>query len=207
MRSAGRAAGARRVRRPVHDLGTPEYCCPSPSSCNPTKYSKYFKSQCPQSFSYPYDDNSATFACPGNTNYQIVYGATSENGGNSGEDGNCSDGKILVVAAAIVITIVVVMALGMAVVIIMMMTASSRTTALVVVAEATMAARRPRVAFCGYSIPHPSDNKVNIRVQTTAKDVLKDGLQDLMVMCQHVTTTFENAVAEFRVKQEQQSGK
>nr|CAD1824551.1 unnamed protein product [Ananas comosus var. bracteatus] len=68
----------------------------------------------------------------------------------------------------------------------------------------------PRVAFCGYSIPHPSDNKVNIRVQTTgdpAKDVLKDGLQDLMVMCQHVTTTFENAVAEFRAKQEQKSGK
>ncbi|OAY65618.1 DNA-directed RNA polymerases I and III subunit RPAC2 [Ananas comosus] len=68
----------------------------------------------------------------------------------------------------------------------------------------------PRVAFCGYSIPHPSDNKVNIRVQTTgdpAKHVLKDGLQDLMVMCQHVTTTFENAVAEFRAKQEQKSGK
>nr|CAD1824585.1 unnamed protein product [Ananas comosus var. bracteatus] len=39
------------------------------------------------------------------------------------------------------------------------------------------------------------------------KDVLKDGLQDLMVMCQHVTTTFENAVAEFRAKQDQKSGK
>ncbi|KAL1368727.1 hypothetical protein AAHE18_02G142600 [Arachis hypogaea] len=26
----------------------------------------------------------------------------------------------------------------------------------------------PRVTFCGYSIPHPSDNRVNIRVQTTA---------------------------------------
>uniref|UniRef100_A0A9I9DLT8 DNA-directed RNA polymerase RBP11-like dimerisation domain-containing protein n=1 Tax=Cucumis melo TaxID=3656 RepID=A0A9I9DLT8_CUCME len=25
----------------------------------------------------------------------------------------------------------------------------------------------PRVTFCGYSIPHPSDNRVNIRVQTT----------------------------------------
>ncbi|KAL5206319.1 hypothetical protein ABZP36_034528 [Zizania latifolia] len=48
----------------------------------------------------------------------------------------------------------------------------------------------PRVAFCGYSIPHPADNKVNIRVQTTgdsAKDVLKDSLQDLMVMCQHMS--------------------
>ena len=25
----------------------------------------------------------------------------------------------------------------------------------------------PRVAFCGYSIPHPADRKINIRVHTT----------------------------------------
>ncbi|XP_010262702.1 PREDICTED: DNA-directed RNA polymerases I and III subunit RPAC2 [Nelumbo nucifera] len=59
----------------------------------------------------------------------------------------------------------------------------------------------PRVTFCGYSIPHPSDARVNIRVQTTgdpAKEVLKDALQDLMIMCQHVRSTFDNAVAEFR---------
>ncbi|CAL9107489.1 unnamed protein product [Musa textilis] len=59
----------------------------------------------------------------------------------------------------------------------------------------------PRVIFCGYSIPHPSENKVNIRVQTTgdpAKDVLKDGFQNLMVMCQHVRSTFGNAVDDFR---------
>ncbi|GJN13571.1 hypothetical protein PR202_gb00291 [Eleusine coracana subsp. coracana] len=59
----------------------------------------------------------------------------------------------------------------------------------------------PRVAFCGYSIPHPADNKVNIRVQTTgdpAKDVLKDSLQDLMVMCQNVRERFDTAVADFR---------
>ncbi|KQJ91915.1 DNA-directed RNA polymerases I and III subunit RPAC2 [Brachypodium distachyon] len=59
----------------------------------------------------------------------------------------------------------------------------------------------PRVAFCGYSIPHPADNKVNIRVQTTgdpAKDVMVDALQDLMVMCQHARGTFDTAVADFR---------
>ncbi|XP_042418841.1 DNA-directed RNA polymerases I and III subunit RPAC2-like isoform X2 [Zingiber officinale] len=51
----------------------------------------------------------------------------------------------------------------------------------------------PRVVFCGYSIPHPSDNKVNIRVQTTgdpAKEVLKDALENLTRMCQHVRSTF-----------------
>lgn len=58
----------------------------------------------------------------------------------------------------------------------------------------------PRVEFCGYSIPHPSENRVNIRVQTTgdpAKDVLKDALQDLMVVCQQVRQTFGKAVATF----------
>ncbi|KAJ1294184.1 hypothetical protein BS78_01G126300 [Paspalum vaginatum] len=61
----------------------------------------------------------------------------------------------------------------------------------------------PRVAFCGYSIPHPADRKVNIRVQTTgdpAKDVMKDALQDLMVMCQHVRGTFDKAVANHKSK-------
>ncbi|XP_047049180.1 DNA-directed RNA polymerases I and III subunit RPAC2-like [Lolium rigidum] len=62
----------------------------------------------------------------------------------------------------------------------------------------------PRVEFCGYSIPHPADNKVNIRVQTTgdpAKDVMVDALQDLMVMCQHARGTFDTAVVDFRSKQ------
>ncbi|XP_058070837.1 uncharacterized protein LOC131219609 [Magnolia sinica] len=62
----------------------------------------------------------------------------------------------------------------------------------------------PRVEFCGYSIPHPSDSRVNIRVQTTgdpAKDVFKDALQDLMLMCQHVRSTFDKAVVDFRVSE------
>ncbi|KAK8940008.1 hypothetical protein KSP40_PGU019742 [Platanthera guangdongensis] len=60
----------------------------------------------------------------------------------------------------------------------------------------------PRVEFCGYSIPHPSENKVNIRVQTTgdaAKDVLKDSLQDLILMCQHVRFTFDHSVSDFKL--------
>ncbi|CAL9011777.1 hypothetical protein GBA52_010346 [Prunus armeniaca] len=60
----------------------------------------------------------------------------------------------------------------------------------------------PRTKFCGYSIPHPSDNRVNIRVQTTgaaAKEVFKDASQDLMVVCQHVRSTFDKAVVDFRM--------
>ncbi|KAI3726427.1 hypothetical protein L1987_66224 [Smallanthus sonchifolius] len=59
----------------------------------------------------------------------------------------------------------------------------------------------PRVAVCGYSIPHPSEALVNIRVQTTgdpAKEVLKDSCQDLMMICQHVRSTFDEAVADFK---------
>ncbi|XP_022886181.1 DNA-directed RNA polymerases I and III subunit RPAC2-like [Olea europaea var. sylvestris] len=61
----------------------------------------------------------------------------------------------------------------------------------------------PRVTFCGYSIPHPSDARVNIRVQTTgdpASEVLKDSCQDLMLICQHVRSTFDQAVVDFKNK-------
>ncbi|KAF9594750.1 hypothetical protein IFM89_034733, partial [Coptis chinensis] len=59
----------------------------------------------------------------------------------------------------------------------------------------------PRVTLCGYSIPHPTDAKVNIRVQTTgdpAKEVFKDALQDLIFMCGHVRETFDEAVDKCR---------
>ncbi|KAG2673279.1 hypothetical protein I3843_13G070600 [Carya illinoinensis] len=59
----------------------------------------------------------------------------------------------------------------------------------------------PRVSFSGYSIPHPSENRVNIRVQTTgapAGEVLKDACQDLMMMCQHVRSTFDKAVSDYK---------
>ncbi|XP_062085093.1 uncharacterized protein LOC133791187 [Humulus lupulus] len=59
----------------------------------------------------------------------------------------------------------------------------------------------PRVTFCGYSIPHPSDNRVNIRIQTTgdpATDIMKDACQDLMLVCKHVRQTFDQAVVDFK---------
>ncbi|CAN4102258.1 unnamed protein product [Withania somnifera] len=59
----------------------------------------------------------------------------------------------------------------------------------------------PRVTFCGYSIPHPSDARVNIRVQTTgvpAREVLNDSCQDLMLNCEHVRHTFDQAVLKFK---------
>ncbi|EFJ09715.1 hypothetical protein SELMODRAFT_160051 [Selaginella moellendorffii] len=65
----------------------------------------------------------------------------------------------------------------------------------------------PRVTFCGYSVPHPSDNRVNVRVQTTgesAKSVFKDALRDLVLICDHVCSAFDDSVASFKRSQQQQ---
>ncbi|PWA41806.1 thaumatin [Artemisia annua] len=55
---------------------TPEYCCTgqfqNPNTCKPTNYSQYFKSGCPQSYSYAFDDASSTFTCP-EANYLISF--------------------------------------------------------------------------------------------------------------------------------------
>ncbi|EPS41213.1 hypothetical protein H072_4935 [Dactylellina haptotyla CBS 200.50] len=54
--------------------------------------------------------------------------------------------------------------------------------------------KNPKVEFCGYSIPHPSEPKMNMRIQTygdiTAKDALIQGLADLRDLCDVVTDTF-----------------
>ena len=42
--------------------------------------------------------------------------------------------------------------------------------------------QRPETEFCGYSVPHPYEPKMNVRLQTKSKaalEVLKDGLKDL----------------------------
>ncbi|KJK77656.1 hypothetical protein H634G_07395 [Metarhizium anisopliae BRIP 53293] len=54
-------------------------------------------------------------------------------------------------------------------------------------------ALRPDVEFCAYAIPHPSEPKMNIRIQTysgTAVDALKKGLVDLQDVCDVVSDEF-----------------
>ncbi|KAM0434439.1 hypothetical protein ACHAPT_003535 [Fusarium lateritium] len=53
--------------------------------------------------------------------------------------------------------------------------------------------KNPDVEFCAYSIPHPSEPKMNIRIQTysgTAVDALKKGLTDLQDVCDVVADEF-----------------
>ncbi|KAM7265171.1 hypothetical protein ACFE04_002854 [Oxalis oulophora] len=57
-------------------FGTDEYCCSgaynSPALCKPSMYSTVFKSACPKSYSYAYDDASSTFTCAG-ADYTITF--------------------------------------------------------------------------------------------------------------------------------------
>jgi len=61
--------------------------------------------------------------------------------------------------------------------------------------------KNPNVIFCGYTIPHPSENKVNLRIQTnkqtTALETLEKGLRDLNSVCQHEQETFQQAVNDY----------
>ena len=53
----------------------------------------------------------------------------------------------------------------------------------------------PEVSFAGYSVPHPSENVVNVRVQTngdrSASAVFRDSLADLSHLCDIVKTEFK----------------
>ncbi|KAJ6446366.1 DNA-directed RNA polymerase I and III polypeptide [Purpureocillium lavendulum] len=53
--------------------------------------------------------------------------------------------------------------------------------------------KNPDVEFCAYAIPHPSEPKMNIRIQTyegLAVDALKKGLVDLQEVCDVVADEF-----------------
>ena len=63
--------------------------------------------------------------------------------------------------------------------------------------------RMPEVSFVGYSVPHPAEAKMNLRVQTVgqpATQVLHDALGTVYEVSQHVLSTFEAAVESHRAK-------
>lgn len=59
---------------PCTVYNTNEYCCTNgPGSCGPTDLSRFFKERCPDAYSYPQDDRTSLFTCPGGTNYRVVF--------------------------------------------------------------------------------------------------------------------------------------
>ncbi|KAI1617893.1 DNA-directed RNA polymerase III subunit C19 [Exophiala viscosa] len=67
--------------------------------------------------------------------------------------------------------------------------------------------KNPDVEFCGYTIPHPSETKMNIRIQTwedtktTAADALRKGLEDMMEACDVISAKFTEARGQFDAAQ------
>ncbi|KAL6869517.1 RNA polymerase subunit AC19 [Amphichorda felina] len=64
--------------------------------------------------------------------------------------------------------------------------------------------KNPDVEFCAYSIPHPSEPKMNIRIQTyegNAVDALKKGLVDLQEACDVVADEFWTKRQQYNAEQ------
>ena len=59
-------------------------------------------------------------------------------------------------------------------------------------------ARNPAVTFCGYSVPHPSEERINLRVQASgpggAEAAFRRGLSDLSEIVDHIKSTFVAAL-------------
>ncbi|RMX90711.1 hypothetical protein D0868_14417 [Hortaea werneckii] len=70
-----------------------------------------------------------------------------------------------------------------------------------------MIMKNPDVEFCGYSIPHPSETVMNLRIQTwdnvSVFDVLRKGLSDLADLCDVVEDKFSASRDEFNTQQAQ----
>lgn len=68
--------------------------------------------------------------------------------------------------------------------------------------------KNPDVDFCGYTIPHPSESKINFRIQSKLKDdssitvpaidIFRQGLVDLKQMCSIVLEKYEENVKTFK---------
>ncbi|KAI3946531.1 hypothetical protein MKX01_017747 [Papaver californicum] len=57
---------------PCTTFRTDEFCCNS-GNCGPTYFSRFFKDRCQDAYSYPKDDSTSTFICPGGTSYRVVF--------------------------------------------------------------------------------------------------------------------------------------
>ncbi|KAK4155911.1 hypothetical protein C8A00DRAFT_13104 [Chaetomidium leptoderma] len=61
--------------------------------------------------------------------------------------------------------------------------------------------KNPDVEFCAYAIPHPSEAKMNVRIQTfegtTAIEALEKGLRDVQDLCDVVSDKFIDAREKF----------
>ncbi|KAF8174099.1 RBP11-like subunits of RNA polymerase [Pholiota molesta] len=63
-----------------------------------------------------------------------------------------------------------------------------------------MLMKNPKVEFCGYSVPHPSENVINIRIQmydnASSLDTLIEALGELDKVCEAVEDSYLDSLRE-----------
>ncbi|KAK4887583.1 hypothetical protein RN001_003854 [Aquatica leii] len=60
------------------------------------------------------------------------------------------------------------------------------------------------VEFCGYTVPHPAESKMHLRIQMRngrAIDALRRALKDLVKLCDHTIETFNEQLISFQTDQ------
>src|SRR3989338_4552020 len=66
-----------------------------------------------------------------------------------------------------------------------------------------MLMKNPAVEFASYTVPHPSERRIHVRIQTSephaAFDVLREALRSIVGVCDQVRATFETSTATFEV--------
>merc|ERR1712039_1109541 len=64
-----------------------------------------------------------------------------------------------------------------------------------------MLMKSPDVEFAGYTVPHPSEPFMNVRVQThegtKAEDAVKEALDNISSVCDHVLKSYNKAVKNY----------
>jgi DNA-directed RNA polymerases I and III subunit RPAC2 len=66
--------------------------------------------------------------------------------------------------------------------------------------------KNKQTEFCGYTVPHPLENKMNMRLQTNKTntiEVMSEGLDNLALITEHVMTTFNEQVEKFNLMNEE----
>lgn len=62
--------------------------------------------------------------------------------------------------------------------------------------------KNPNVTFCGYSIMHPSEKMVNLRIQTsgeiTPAQALREACENLKFVCGRIKSTFITEMEQVR---------
>ncbi|KAL8450913.1 hypothetical protein Emag_003019 [Eimeria magna] len=67
--------------------------------------------------------------------------------------------------------------------------------------------RNPDVEFAGYSVPHPTQVEMNLRIQTSegpALNALEQALEELTAICDALEAKYDEALETFNAKRQAQ---